>query len=65
MEYCVANVAGDAREGVVALPTETRAYPCLERCGTCRDTPFLVVDGAVVTAGSHRTLCERIGGEVA
>lgn len=63
VEYCVANVAGEARARVEALSCETRDYPCLERCGTCHGTPFLVVDGTVERGESHAALCGRLGGD--
>jgi uncharacterized protein YuzB (UPF0349 family) len=62
VEYCVANVDPQARERVENLDAETRALPCLERCGTCRETAFLVADGAVETGPSHARLCARLGG---
>lgn len=56
VEYCANNVDGASRPLVDALACPTRGLPCLERCGTCRRTAFLVVDGTVVTGTSHADL---------
>lgn len=61
VEYCVSNVTGETRRRVEDLPCETQAYPCLERCGTCHERPFLVVDGTEMIAHSHGALRRRIG----
>lgn len=63
VEYCANNVARETGARITALRCETRRLPCLERCGTCRTTPFLVVDGTVRTGESHARLCGRVGGE--
>lgn len=58
VEYCVNNCPSpDERFGA---DIETRAMPCLERCGTCRTTPFLVVDGELHTADTHEELRETL-----
>lgn len=58
VEYCVHNVTD--RPAVDALPADTRGYPCLERCGRCRRTPFLVVDGTVLDGPDHAALAGRV-----
>lgn len=63
VEYCANNVTCERRPPMAALTCETRRWPCLERCGTCRTTPFLVVEGTLRTGDSHETLCDRVGGE--
>lgn len=63
VEYCANNVTRKSRAVVAKLPGDTRGLPCLERCGTCRTMPFLVVDGTVHKGESHARLCERIQGE--
>lgn len=50
VEYCANNWPPEARSRLDGLECRTRRVPCLERCGTCRTTPFVVVDGSVRTA---------------
>lgn len=58
VEYCVNNCPSpDERFGA---DIEVRAMSCLERCGTCRTTPFLVVDGELHTAATHEDLREAL-----
>lgn len=56
VEYCVNNVGPETRERLSNAPVEARGAPCLERCGTCRTTPFLVVDGDLQVGESHAAL---------
>lgn len=49
IECCVRNVAEEDLRRLEAENETVRVRPCLERCGTCRDEPFLVVDGDPVT----------------
>jgi uncharacterized protein YuzB (UPF0349 family) len=58
VEYCVHNVTD--RRAVESLPAEIRGYPCLERCGRCRRTPFLIVDGDLLEGPDHAALAERV-----
>lgn len=60
VEYCVHNLPSVARDHLAGLDAETRGLACLERCGTCRSTPFLVVDGDLHTAASHAALAETL-----
>jgi uncharacterized protein YuzB (UPF0349 family) len=60
VEYCVNNLPSADRERLGAADIEARAMPCLERCGTCRTTPFLVVDGELHTAVSDKRLRETL-----
>jgi uncharacterized protein YuzB (UPF0349 family) len=59
VEYCVNNRPLPDQERFGA-GIEARAMPCLERCGTCRTTPFLVVDGELHTAATHEDLRETL-----
>jgi len=56
VEYCVNNVDSETRERLANTSVEDRGAPCLERCGTCRKTPFLVVDGDLQVGESHAAL---------
>ncbi|MFB6229216.1 MAG: DUF1450 domain-containing protein [Halobacteriales archaeon] len=59
VEYCVNNRPSPDSERFGA-GIEARAMPCLERCGTCRTTPFFVVDGELHTAATHEDLRETL-----
>jgi len=52
----VNNVGSETRDRLSNAPVEDRGAPCLERCGTCRKTPFLVVDGDLQVGESHAAL---------
>lgn len=45
VECCLANVTSDARTELHRSDARVREAFCLDRCGTCCETPFLVVDG--------------------
>lgn len=60
VEYCANNVDGASRPLVDELACPARGLPCLERCGTCRRSAFLVVDGTVRTGASHADLVADI-----
>lgn len=49
IECCVRNVDEGVSERMRAGEDTVRIRPCLERCGVCRDRPFLVVDGELIT----------------
>ncbi|WP_121821736.1 DUF1450 domain-containing protein [Halostella salina] len=59
IEYCLRNVDGAARERL-RRRDDTRERVCLDRCGRCYAGPFLVVDGRVETAESHRALLDAV-----
>jgi uncharacterized protein YuzB (UPF0349 family) len=60
VEYCVNNVDAETRKRLADAPVECRGAPCLERCGTCRTTAYLVVDGEVWTGESHAALVSAL-----
>lgn len=62
IEYCVNNVTSAARKRIETCSGGAQGYPCLERCGTCRQDPFLVVDGEIHRAETHRELLSRSSG---
>lgn len=62
VEYCANNVDEDDRQRIESLGCETRGFACLERCGTCRRTPFLVVGGTVRRGQSHEALVADVTG---
>lgn len=52
IECCVRNVDNGVSDRLRESGDAVRIRPCLERCGLCRDRPFLVVDGELVI-GHH------------
>jgi len=56
----VNNVGPETRDRLANAPVEDRGAPCLERCGTCRTTPFLVVDGDLRAGKSHAALLAEL-----
>lgn len=52
IECCVRNVDNGVSDRLREGDDAVRIRPCLERCGVCRDRPFLVVDGELVI-GRH------------
>lgn len=49
IEYCVRNVDDERRRRLRERAETVRVRPCLEHCGTCRNEPFRIVDGDLVT----------------
>ena len=45
IECCLANVTPAARTTLHESDARVREAFCLDRCGTCCETPFLIVDG--------------------
>lgn len=61
-EYCLSNVTAEARACLTDAPVEAAGLNCLEHCGHCYRTPFLVVDGEFVAGDSHdRLLADATG----
>lgn len=67
VECCVGNVTADARKELHESDVQVREAICLDRCGTCWERPFLIVDGELRTDESYSDLLrslERLeGGE--
>jgi len=60
IEACACNIDREHRAGLSDLAENVRIYPCLEHCGICHRTPFLVVDGELEQAPDHESLIERL-----
>ena len=56
VECCVHNLTGDSREPVDRIDDEVRMSFCLDRCGTCYEGPFLVIDGKLQAGGSYKEI---------
>lgn len=63
VEYCVNNPSSETRQVLRDGPVDDRGLACLERCGTCRSTPFLVADGIILTGPTHDAILAVIMGE--
>lgn len=59
IQYCISNVDPDRRARLEATDAAVRATSCLQRCGSCYEGAFLVLDGEFV-AGDHLDLLERV-----
>lgn len=55
VEYCLANVSPQRRATLENADLPTRGVACLDRCGRCYRSAFLVVDGKPIEGGA----CER------
>ncbi len=45
IECCLGNVTAEARRELRESDGQVRETICLDRCGTCCASPFLIVDG--------------------
>jgi uncharacterized protein YuzB (UPF0349 family) len=54
-EYCLNNVDAGTRERLSDLDCSVERR-CLQRCGDCYRSDFLVVDGELETGESHEAL---------
>jgi uncharacterized protein YuzB (UPF0349 family) len=55
VEYCLANVSPQRRATLENADVRTRGVACLDRCGRCYRSAFLVVDGTPIEGEA----CER------
>jgi len=55
VEYCLANVSPERRAALEEADVPTRGVACLDRCGRCYRSSFLVVDGKPIDGER----CER------
>jgi uncharacterized protein YuzB (UPF0349 family) len=62
VECCLRNVTPEGRDALAALPCEVSVRPCLQRCGTCDEEPFVVADGTLLAGRSHASLASRLEG---
>ncbi|WP_227378794.1 DUF1450 domain-containing protein [Haladaptatus halobius] len=56
VEYCLSNVSTETRERLSDCEFETIEERCLQRCGDCFSSSFLVVDGILVRGNHEQTL---------
>lgn len=56
VEYCLANVSSQSRAALENANVPTRGVACLDRCGRCYRSTFLVVDGKPIEGEA----CERL-----
>lgn len=55
-ECCVNNVDVSTLDRLGDADVEVTRQHCLQRCGVCREGPFLVVDGAPTRGDSHEAI---------
>lgn len=55
VEYCLANVSSHQRETLEHAEVTTRGSTCLDRCGRCYRSTFLVVNGTPIGGAT----CEK------
>lgn len=60
IECCRSNLPPDGRKELISSPHRVRETICLDRCGTCYDDPFVVVDGELHTGTSHRDILRSL-----
>jgi uncharacterized protein YuzB (UPF0349 family) len=60
VEYCLTNVTPAARTRLREREQHTVERRCLQRCGRCRRSAFLIVDGERVTGTGHDELLDRV-----
>ncbi|MUV85398.1 DUF1450 domain-containing protein [Natronomonas sp. CBA1123] len=60
IECCLDNVTVDEHRELAASDTDVEMQYCLQQCGICYATPFLVVDGDVIQGVSHRALIDSL-----
>jgi|GEM_PF-2890999 len=65
IECCLDNVSVDEHLELAASDTDVEMQYCLQRCGICYATPFLVVDGDVIQGDGHRELLDCLEEDVA
>lgn len=60
VECCLANVTPVARTTLHESDARVREAFCLDRCGTCCETPFLIVDGEFRDGDSFSDLLDKL-----
>lgn len=61
IEYCLNNGTEATRDRLSGLEAATVIEKrCLQRCGECNRSSFLVVDGALETGTSHDDILRRL-----
>lgn len=55
VEYCLANISPQQRVTLEHADIETRGSTCLDRCGRCYRSTFLVVNGSPIDGAT----CEK------
>ncbi|WP_458210381.1 DUF1450 domain-containing protein [Haladaptatus sp. NG-SE-30] len=56
IEYCLSNISAETRTRLADCEFETVEERCLQRCGDCFSSSFLVVDGILVRGDHERTM---------
>lgn len=59
IEYCLGNVSGRSVERLQRSESRTRPAMCLDHCGECCSSAFLVIDGVLYEGVSHESLLDE------
>lgn len=57
------NLTQATQGGDEALEDEVRISYCLDRCGTCYEESFLVIDGELASGPSYEEILQTHGSE--
>jgi uncharacterized protein YuzB (UPF0349 family) len=60
INYCLSNIDEVTRTLLRRSEFEVVEDFCLNRCGTCYEGPFLVVEGRLFTGESHQAILEQV-----
>lgn len=63
VEYCLANVSPERRSILETADVATRGVACLDRCGTCYASSFLVVDGTPIEGPACDRFVDALQGD--
>lgn len=61
VEYCLGNLPRDQRQAVENADIRSRATSCLDRCGRCYRSTFVVVDGSPIEGEECKHYLAEIG----
>lgn len=56
LAYCLNNVDSDDKARLDRCCPDAEARLCLQRCGRCAETPFVVADGELRSAENYADL---------
>lgn len=60
VEYCLANVSSERQDAIMAADLRSRGASCLDRCGRCYQTDFVVVDGTLIAGDTCNQFVESL-----
>ena len=60
INYCLNNITPQVRDLLRASGLHVIEDICLGRCGDCYESPFLIIDGKLVSGCSHEQILRSI-----